>query len=106
MSGDIGGHFRQVVSQKINNEKAKTMSIRPLRRDEASDYLLNNYGISRTRATLAKLAVIGGGPKFRKAGHAVLYQTEDLDAWAQALLTPPAATTAAHYRNKVEKSRV
>jgi hypothetical protein len=72
------------------------MSNRPLRRDEASDYLFETYGIRRTRATLAKLAVTGGGPRFRKAGHAVLYEIEDLDAWANDLLTPPATTTAEH----------
>lgn len=81
------------------------MSHRPLRRDEASIYLFETYGIRRSRATLAKQAVTGGGPKFRKAGHAVLYEIADLDAWANELLTPPAATTAAHYRSQVERQR-
>lgn len=76
------------------------MSHRPLRRDEASAYLFDTYGIRRTRATLAKLAVTGGGPRYRKAGHTVLYDIVELDGWANGLMTPAAATTAAHHRWK------
>jgi len=75
------------------------MSKRPLRRDEASNYLFETYGIKRTRATLAKMAVTGGGPSYRKAGRTVLYEVEDLDVWAESLLTPAASSTAAHHRN-------
>lgn len=81
------------------------MSIRPLRRYEASDYLFNTYGISRTRATLAKLAVIGGGPRYRKAGRTVLYSIEDLDSWANEILTPAAESSAAHLRIEVAERR-
>jgi hypothetical protein len=69
---------------------------RPLLRTEASVHLWEKYGIRRKPQTLAKLAVIGGGPKFRRDGRIPLYDPDDLDAWAEEILTPPAATTAEH----------
>lgn len=53
-----------------------------LRRWEASQYLLSEYGIELAPATLAKLACIGGGPPFQKAGRVQLYPTDLLDEWA------------------------
>lgn len=53
---------------------------RRLRRVEASHYLLNTWGISRTPKTLAKLAVTGGGPAYQKDGRFPLYTVESLDA--------------------------
>ncbi len=43
---------------------------RRLRRSEAATYLLETHGIRRAVGTLAKLAVVGGGPRFRVAGRA------------------------------------
>jgi hypothetical protein len=34
--------------------------------------------------TLEKLRVVGGGPPYLKLGKAVVYEIDDLDAWAQA----------------------
>lgn len=34
--------------------------------------------------TLEKMRVIGGGPRFRKFGHRVIYARAELDAWAAA----------------------
>lgn len=65
-----------------------------LRRKEASRYLKERWGIDRAPTTLAKLAVLGGGPVFQKAGRIPLYSTESLDEWADALLTPPVASTS------------
>lgn len=39
---------------------------------------------SLARATLAKLRVLGGGPRFLKLGSKVLYEAADLDAWIAA----------------------
>lgn len=65
-------------------------------RAEASAYLLAKHGISRTPATLAKLAVIGGGPAFRKAGiRRVLYDVVELDRWADGIISKPMASTSA-----------
>ena len=69
---------------------------RLLRRREASDYLETNFGIQRKPSTLAKLACVGGGPKFRRANRVPLYDPADLDVWAESLLTEPAASTAEH----------
>lgn len=63
-----------------------------LTRAAAASYLSERWGIRRTRATLNKLASVGGGPRYRKAGRTPLYARADLDAWAAALLRdPPAA---------------
>jgi hypothetical protein len=65
-----------------------------LRRKAASHYLLETHGLERAPSTLAKLAVIGGGPTFRRAGRVPLYSPEDLDAWAESLLGPPMRSTS------------
>ncbi len=71
------------------------MSInRPLRRNEASNYLYETHGIRRAVGTLAKLAVVGGGPRFRVAGRTPLYSADDLDAWADSILSPPVRSTS------------
>lgn len=66
-----------------------------LKRIEASAYLMCRHGISRTPGTLAKLAVVGGGPSFRKVGaRTVLYDVDALDTWAAALLGPVVNSTS------------
>jgi hypothetical protein len=54
-----------------------------MRRRLAGQYLKANYGFGSPN-WLAKLASVGGGPKFHKAGAAALYTRADLDAWALA----------------------
>jgi hypothetical protein len=71
-----------------------------LRRKGASDYLEKHWGLKRTARYLAKLAVVGGGPAFRKANRDALYTTEDLDEWALSLIGPRIRSTA-----EVAKSR-
>ncbi len=81
------------------------MSInRPLRRYEASNYLLETHGIRRTVGTLAKLAVIGGGPRFRVAGRTPLYSPDDLDAWADSILSPPVRSTSELRQFRAERA--
>jgi hypothetical protein len=67
---------------------------RRLRRSDASTYLLETHGIRRAVGTLAKLAVVGGGPRFRVAGRTPLYSTEDLDAWADSIISPLVRSTS------------
>ncbi len=55
-----------------------------LRRDLAAKYVTENWGFNCSRQWLAKLAVVGGGPLYRKAGRVPLYALADLDAWAQS----------------------
>jgi hypothetical protein len=67
-----------------------------LRRDGASRYLLEVWGIRRAPATLAKLAVVGGGPRFHRLGRWPMYGPLDLDAWARELIGEARASTAEH----------
>jgi hypothetical protein len=64
-----------------------------LRRGRAAEYLLERYG-AYTAETLAKLASIGGGPRFRKMGRFPVYTRDDLDAWANARMSAPVSSTA------------
>lgn len=68
--------------------------IRRLRREDASKYLIENWGVSRTSKTLAKLAVVGGGPIFQKDGRIPLYLEADLDKWVRSRLSSPVTSTA------------
>jgi len=43
---------------------------------------------------LAKLACLGGGPEFRKAGPAALYEPAALDAWALGKIGGPQKSTS------------
>jgi hypothetical protein len=61
---------------------------RRLRRVEASAYLNEKWGIARAPSTLAKLACIGGGPRFESANRTPLYREDELDTWAQSILSP------------------
>jgi hypothetical protein len=67
--------------------------IKRLRRTEASEYLKEIHGISRTPGTLAKLAVTGGGPRFQHVGRIPLYPIEELDKWAETVLSPLRSST-------------
>jgi hypothetical protein len=65
-----------------------------MRRADASNYIEDRYGIRCSKQTLAKLAVGGGGPLFRKAGRTPIYAPDDLDRWAQAQIGPAQRSTA------------
>jgi hypothetical protein len=65
-----------------------------LRRAEAATYVAKRYGFPCSRQWLAKLAVIGGGPLFRKAGRFPIYKPSDLDTWAQSRIGPEQASTS------------
>ena len=54
------------VEDGFMNSQSK--QARRLRRAEASAYLKEKYYIDRKPSTLAKLACIGGGPRFQSAG--------------------------------------
>ena len=60
--------------------------IRLLRRREAAHYVTETWGIPLSWRTLAKLAVIGGGPEYCKVGRYPLYSPKDLDTWASVKL--------------------
>ncbi|MFK8253129.1 hypothetical protein [Ancylobacter terrae] len=64
------------------------------RRHEAAAYVQAAYGFPCSRQWLAKLAVIGGGPVFHKAGRTPIYAPADLDAWALARIGAPQRSTS------------
>jgi hypothetical protein len=63
------------------------------RRKAAAQYLLEKYGFGAA-ATLAKLAVTGGGPEYYKAGRTPLYAEDSLDAWALSKIGAPRRSTS------------
>lgn len=65
-----------------------------INRKSASGYLLSTWGLKRSPNYLAKLAVVGGGPAFRKAGRDSLYTIEDLDFWALSIIGPLVHSTS------------
>jgi hypothetical protein len=65
-----------------------------LRRADAAVYVTHHYGFPCSRQWLAKLAVVGGGPVYRKAGRFPIYAACDLDSWALARLGPMRTSTA------------
>lgn len=64
-----------------------------LRRKKAGEYLKQKYGFGSEK-TLAKLACVGGGPEFRKAANAALYEPAKLDEWALAKIGAPQKSTS------------
>jgi hypothetical protein len=70
------------------------MNTKRLRRNEAAEYIHRTHGIPCRPRTLAKWAVVGGGPIFRKAGNVPLYDTADLDVWAESKMSKPVRSTA------------
>ena len=57
-----------------------------MRRADAARYIREVHGIPCAPTTLAKYAVLGGGPTFRKAGKFPIYSRDDLDTWANQRL--------------------
>jgi hypothetical protein len=58
-----------------------------LRRRAAANYIRERWGVPCAEKTLAKLAVIGGGPPFLRYGRVPLYDSETLDAWVRSKLS-------------------
>jgi hypothetical protein len=68
-----------------------------MRAGPAGAFLKAKYGIG-SKKSLDKLATVGGGPKFHKAGPARLYTPEALDEYALAKIGPPQSSTAENVR--------
>jgi hypothetical protein len=67
-----------------------------LRRADAARYVNTRYGFPCSKAWLAKLACVGGGPEYLLAGKFPIYPVASLDAWAQARLSAPRRSTSEH----------
>src|SRR5262249_23777927 len=68
--------------------------LRLLRRTEAAEHIQQKWGYPCSPRTLAKYAVVGGGPPFRKAGRYPLYHPDDLDRWVSDKLSDPVTSTS------------
>jgi hypothetical protein len=78
---------------------------RLLRRSEAANYVQNRWGYPLSPKTLAKLAVVGGGPKFRKASRFPLYEVVWLDEWVRSKLSLPVSSTSELARRTPPRDR-
>jgi hypothetical protein len=67
---------------------------RYFRRSAAAHYVRETWGMPCSAKWLAKLAVIGGGPIYRKAGRFPLYTKDDLDHWVGTRLGAPRRSTS------------
>jgi hypothetical protein len=74
-----------------------------MRRIDAADYLQYRYGLRCSRQTLAKLAVLGGGPIFHHSGRTPLYALSDLDQWANTKIGKPRTLTSDAYAPTQER---
>jgi hypothetical protein len=79
---------------KPSNTQQTNPHARYLRRGDAATYIRTTYGFPCSRQWLAKLAVIGGGPVYRKAGRFPIYSTIDLDEWANGRIGAPRYSTS------------
>ena len=80
------------MAQKPRAPATKAERLR--RRKQAAAYIQAEWGIPCSPKTLAKRAVIGGGPPFRKAGRIPLYPEDGLDDWARSKLGPRVRSTS------------
>ena len=62
-------------------------------------------GLALLSSWLAKLAVVGGGPIFRKAGRFPIYTDVDLDTWAQGRISAPRCSTSASHKLQHETAQ-
>lgn len=81
-----------------NPDPGRKSSPNYLRRGDAGQYVREQWGMPCSTSWLAKLAVVGGGPKFRKVGRFPVYARVDLDEWATARLGPPQSSTSTTFK--------
>jgi hypothetical protein len=60
---------------------------------KAAELLRERYGFGSV-AGLAKWRTAGGGPRFRKLGRAVLYDRDQVIAWAESRISQPFTSTS------------
>jgi hypothetical protein len=65
-----------------------------LRRRQASAHIEEKYNIPCAEATLATMAVRGGGPPYSRVGNTALYAEDNLDEWALEKLSTPRRSTS------------
>ncbi len=70
------------------------------RRAQAAKFITDTWGIPCSPAYLAKLAVTGGGPPFRKISRFTVYAKADLVAWVESRSTGLLTSTSSQPRRK------
>ena len=65
-----------------------------LRRRQAAVYVREKYNVPCSENWLAKLAVVGGGPPFRRCVRVPLYTEHDLDRWVIDRIGPRLSSTS------------
>ena len=78
----------------MSSKHTPAKSVPRYRRPQASRYLLEVWGISRTPKTLAKEAVLGNGPVIEYDGRTPLYPEDGLDDFARSRLSPRVRSTS------------
>jgi hypothetical protein len=85
----------RVLKAQLSGEA--TVVATPPRRDmtrcEAAQHITDHW-FPYSPKTLAKLAVVGGGPAFRKAGRVPLYSEASVDEWAAGKIGPLVHSTS------------
>jgi hypothetical protein len=77
----------------MTTDATAALPTRLLTRRAAANFLTER-GYPIAPQTLAKYAVVGGGPPFRKFGNRPLYAEADLIAWAEGRLSPRRTSTS------------
>lgn len=72
----------------------ENLTVRLFRRTEAAAYVVAKWGVPLSPNTLAKLAVIGGGPPYRVIFRYPLYEAADLDHWVFSRLSRKRRSTS------------
>jgi hypothetical protein len=94
--------FPTRLERRIPNQRTSVEAATPnapyLSRPAAAAFL-THLGLKTATATLAKWATVGGGPAYRLYGIKVVYERDNLRAWAESRLSKPLESTAAR-RNR------
>lgn len=67
---------------------------RMMRRAEAAAFIRETFGVSCCASTLAKLAVVGGGPEYQKFGRFPLYTAGACRSWVEGKLSRRVTSTS------------
>jgi hypothetical protein len=86
-------HIASDVSENRPSRQDHNSWPQRVRRVEASRYLAEVHGVQTAPATLAKLACVGGGPRYELWGRTPYYPTNGLDDWAAVRLSPRRSTS-------------
>jgi hypothetical protein len=95
--------MQEIPQMEIQTQPPELVTVsRHFRRVDAARYLRETYGIPCAPATLAKKAVVGGGPAYKLAGKFPIYAQDDLDAWAKSRLSERVSSTSELSRRQAE----